>query len=201
MSDRVVDIGPVEQHAPSTSSQPSLACPGQWIRNDTVRYTQQGAAFRVLKIVSPTALAPPTLKSKRVPTSVLRTVKINHRLQKPPSPRAARHTAPHRASGRSCPPPTSSKLRPHMAWSCAADTHNPLEITLQPILTPNHSTNPTQSLCPRPLTTSPITDKCSCGIARSMRLMQTSPTPRLASRDIRSHRSSRYLNHPLPSKP
>jgi hypothetical protein len=84
MSDRPVDIWPVEQHAPSTSSRPSLALPGQWIRSNTRRYTQQGVAFRVLKIVPPTALAPPNLKSKRVPTSRLRTLKNNHRLQNPP---------------------------------------------------------------------------------------------------------------------
>jgi hypothetical protein len=91
MSDKLVDIGLVEQQAPSTSSHPSLAYPGRYIRSDTKRYTQQGAAFRVLKIVHPTALAPPTLKSNRVPTSVLRTDKSNNRLQKPP-PRGRRAT-------------------------------------------------------------------------------------------------------------
>jgi hypothetical protein len=85
MSDRLVDIGLAEQHAPSTSSQPSLAHPRRWIRSDTRRYTQQGAAFRVLKIVPPTALAPPTSKSKHVPASVLRTIKPNSRLQPPPT--------------------------------------------------------------------------------------------------------------------
>jgi hypothetical protein len=94
MSDRLVDIGPVEQQAPSTSSQPSLAHPGQWIRSDTRRYTQQGAARRVLNFVSPTALAPPTLKSDNVPTQEQRTVNINHRLQNPPLHRGG---APHRA--------------------------------------------------------------------------------------------------------
>jgi hypothetical protein len=83
MSDRLVDIGLVELQTPSTSSQPSLAHPSRWIRSDTRRYTQQGAAFRVLKIVRRTALATPTLKSKRVPTSIQRTDKSNHRLQNP----------------------------------------------------------------------------------------------------------------------
>jgi hypothetical protein len=45
-SEKLVDIGPVEQQAPSTSSQPSLAHPSQLIRSDTRRYTQQGAAFQ-----------------------------------------------------------------------------------------------------------------------------------------------------------
>jgi hypothetical protein len=39
LSDRPVDIGPVEQHAPSTCALPSLAHPGQWICSDTRRYT------------------------------------------------------------------------------------------------------------------------------------------------------------------
>jgi hypothetical protein len=129
-SDILVDIGPVEQQTPSTSSQPSLAHPSHWIRSDTRRYTQQGAARRVLNIVSPTALAPPILKSENVPTPVLRTDKSNHRLQNPPSPWAARHTAPHQALGRSCLLPTSSKPRPHLTWSCAANTRNPLENTI-----------------------------------------------------------------------
>jgi hypothetical protein len=94
MSDRLVDIGPVELQAPSTSPQPSLDHPGQWIRSDTRRYTQQGAAHRVLNFVSQIALAPPTLKSENVPTLVLRPVKNNHRLQKPPLPGGG---APHRA--------------------------------------------------------------------------------------------------------
>jgi hypothetical protein len=94
MSDRLVDIRLVEQQTPSTSSQPSLAHPCHWIRSDTIRYTQQGAAFSVLKIVHPTPLAPPILKSIRVPTSVLRTDKSNHRLQKSPLPGGG---APHRA--------------------------------------------------------------------------------------------------------
>jgi hypothetical protein len=142
MSDRLVDIGPVKQQAPSTSSKPSLAHPGQWIRRGTRRYT--GAAFRVLKIVPPTALAPPTLKFKHVPTSVLRTDKNNHRLQSPPSPGAARHTTPHRASGRSRPPSTTTKPKPHQVWSCAANTRHPLrphlKTILQTILSPNHTT-------------------------------------------------------------
>jgi hypothetical protein len=93
-SDKLVDIGPVEQQAPSTSSQSSLAHPGQWIRTDTRRYTQQRAVPRVLNFVSPTDLAPPTLKSENVPTLELRTVQIDHRLQKPPLPSSG---APHRA--------------------------------------------------------------------------------------------------------
>jgi hypothetical protein len=88
MSDTLVDTRPVEQHAPSTSPQPSLAHPGMWIRSDTIRYTQQGAASRVLNFISSRALAPPTLKSEHVPTPVLRPAINNHRLQKPPPPGA-----------------------------------------------------------------------------------------------------------------
>jgi hypothetical protein len=94
MSDILADIGPVEQQAPSTSPHQSLAHPIQWIRSDTRRYTKQGAASRVLNFVSPTALAPPTLKSDTVPTPVLRQVKYYHRLQNPP---LKRDGAPHRA--------------------------------------------------------------------------------------------------------
>jgi hypothetical protein len=131
MNDKLVDIGPVEQHAPSTSSHPSLAHPGQWIRSDTIRCTQQGAAFRSSNYVLPTALAPPTSKSKYIPAIVLRTLTIRHRLQKNPSTGPAHHTAPLRASGRSRPPPTSTKPKSHQTWSCAANTRNPLEPTLQ----------------------------------------------------------------------
>jgi hypothetical protein len=148
MSDRLVDIGLVEEHAPSTSPHPSPTLLGHWIRSDTRRYPQQGAAFRVLKFFPPTALAPSTSKLKRVPTLILRTDRNNHRLQKPLSPGAARHTAPHRASGRSRPPSTTTEPRPHKAWSCAANTRNPLRIqlenilqtTLSPIHTANHNT-------------------------------------------------------------
>jgi hypothetical protein len=147
MTDKLVDMGPVEQHAPSTSSQSCLALPSQWICSDIRRYTQQGAAFRVLNIVPPTALAPPTLKLERVPISVLRTDKNNHRLPNPPSPGAARHTAPHRASGRSLSPSKATKLKPHQARSCAANTCNPprphFEATL-PTHSPNVTTNPPQ---------------------------------------------------------
>jgi hypothetical protein len=132
MSDILVDIGLVEQQAPSTSSHPSLAHPGQWIRSDTRRYTQQGAAFQNSKYVLPTALAPPTSKSRYIPATVLRTLTIRHRLQKPPYTGPAHHTAPLKASGRSRPPPTSTKPRSHQTWSCAANTP-----------TRNHTTNPT----------------------------------------------------------
>jgi hypothetical protein len=94
MSDILVDIGAIEQQAPSTSPQPSLAHSGKWIRSDTRRYTQQGAAPRVLNFISSTALAPPTSKSEHVPTPVLRRAINNHRLQKPPPPGAG---APQRA--------------------------------------------------------------------------------------------------------
>jgi hypothetical protein len=95
LSDILVDIGLVEQHAPSTSSHPSLAHPCQWIRSDTKRYTQQGAAFSVLNFVSPTALAPPTLNSEHVPALVLRMNKNIPRLQENPLlGRGAPHRAP-----------------------------------------------------------------------------------------------------------
>jgi hypothetical protein len=200
VSDIHVDIGPVEQQVPSTSSQPSLALPGRWIRSDTRRYTQQDAAFRVLKIVPPIALAPRTLKSKRVPTSVLRTDKNNHRLQNPPSPGAARHTAPHRASGRSRWPTTTTKPMPHQAWSCAASTRNPLrphlETTLQTCLSPNPTTTPPQSPCLQPLTSHPHTNMCYYGTARRLRVLRTYTTPGAASRVIRSLRSSLCPNQP-----
>jgi hypothetical protein len=130
MSVRLVDIGPVEQHAPSTSSDMSPAHPCQWIRSDTTRYTQQGAASRVSNSFHPTALAPPTLKSKHVHASVLRTYTFRHCLQKTPSPETAHHTAPLRASGRSRPPTTSSKPMPQSAWSCVANTRTPLRIRI-----------------------------------------------------------------------
>jgi hypothetical protein len=57
MRDKFVDIGPIEQHAPYTSSQPSLAHPGQWIRRGTRRYTQQGAAFQNSNYIPPMAPA------------------------------------------------------------------------------------------------------------------------------------------------
>jgi hypothetical protein len=94
LSDRLVDIGPVELQAPSTSPHPSLAHPGQWIRSDTRRYTQQRAAFRVLNFISPTAIAPPTSKSEHVPAIVLRMNNHTPRLQKAPLPGSG---APHRA--------------------------------------------------------------------------------------------------------
>jgi hypothetical protein len=94
LSDRLVDIGLVEQQALSTSSQPSPAHPGQWIRTDNRWYTQQGAAFRVLNFISPTAIAPPTSKSKYVPTVVPRMSNHNPRLQKAPLLGSG---APHRA--------------------------------------------------------------------------------------------------------
>jgi hypothetical protein len=136
MSERMVDIGPVEQHALSTYSHLSLAFQGQRIRSDTRRYTQQDVAFRVLKIVSPTALAPSTLKSKHEPTSLLRTNKINHRLQKPPLPRGG---APHRA------PPS---VRTFTSAVNTLQTHAPSCLVVcrqhtQPTTTPprNHTTN------------------------------------------------------------
>jgi hypothetical protein len=134
MSDRQVITGPVGRRAPITSPHPSLAHHGQWIRSDTRRYTLQGAAFRVLNFVSPTALAPPTSNSKHVPALVLRMNNNNPRLQENPSSGAVRHTAPHRASGLSRPPQTNTKPMSHRAWSCAANTRNPLEIQIETTL-------------------------------------------------------------------
>jgi hypothetical protein len=42
------------------SSPLSYDHPGRWIRRYTRRYTLQGAAFRILNSVPPTASAPPT---------------------------------------------------------------------------------------------------------------------------------------------
>jgi hypothetical protein len=155
MSDILVDIRLVERQAPSTSSQPSLAHPRQWIRSDTRRYTQQGAAFRVLKFVPPTALAQSTSKSTRVPTLVLRKDKIIHRLQAPPSPGASPHCAPQRVRT------FMSAVNNHQTQapsglSCAANTRNPLRIQLEIILlttlSPIHTANHKRSTCRRPLT-------------------------------------------------
>jgi hypothetical protein len=110
-SDRQVDRA-VEILAPSTSPHPSLAHQGQWTRSDTRRYTLKGAAFRDLSFISPTAIAPPTSKSEHVPAIVLRKNIHTHRLQNAPPRAAARHTAPLRASGRSCPPPNPTNLGP-----------------------------------------------------------------------------------------
>jgi hypothetical protein len=55
---KFVDTGPFEQHFPSTSSRPSRAHPGEWIRNLLRRYTLKGATFKYLNIVSPTAYPP-----------------------------------------------------------------------------------------------------------------------------------------------
>jgi hypothetical protein len=84
MSDKHVNTGSVEHFARSTSSQPSYARPGQWIRRQTRRYTQQGATFPNLNHVPPTASVPPTAKSTRVIPTALRHIHIPHRLQKKP---------------------------------------------------------------------------------------------------------------------
>jgi hypothetical protein len=195
-----VDIWPVEQQAPSTSSQPSLAYPCQWIRRGTRRYTQHGAAFQNSNYVPPTALAPPTSKSEYIPTTVLRTLTIRHRLQKTPSTGPANHTAPLRASGRSRPPPTSTKPWSHHTWSCAANTRNPLrpqpETTLQTYLSPSPTTNRPQSTCLQTLTTHPRPDMCYCGIGPRMRPPRTTTTPEL-SRGT----SARSTQHCAPTTP
>jgi hypothetical protein len=91
ISESLVDTGPVEQKAPSSSSQPSLAHPGRGIRSHRRRYTQQGAAFQKSNYVPPTASAPPTSKTHRVQPTVLRNHRSHHRLQNPP-PRVRRTT-------------------------------------------------------------------------------------------------------------
>jgi hypothetical protein len=134
LSARLVDIGLVEQYTPSTSSHPSLAHPGQWIRSDTRRYTQQGAAFQNSNHVLPTALAPPTLKSKYIPATIQRTLTIRYRLQKTPLLGTG---APHRA-------PRSVRM-----FTSDANIHQaqvPLDMVVcrqhtQP--TRDHTTNPT----------------------------------------------------------
>jgi hypothetical protein len=55
MSDKLVGIGPVEQHAPSISFQLSLDHPGQWIRRHNRRYTLKDAMLIILNLVSVTA--------------------------------------------------------------------------------------------------------------------------------------------------
>jgi hypothetical protein len=134
MSDRLVDIRLVEQEAPSTSSHPSLAHPNRWIRSDNIRYTQQGAAFQNSNYVLPTALAPPTSKSKYIPATVLRTLTIRHRLLKPPlHGTGALHRAP-------------QSVRTFTSAANIHQTHVPLDLVVcrqhtQPAR--NHTTNPT----------------------------------------------------------
>jgi hypothetical protein len=128
MSDILVDTGPVEQQAPSTSLPLSYAQPCQWIRRHTGRYKQQGADLKILNHVPPTSSAPPTSKSHRVPPTdpqycAPSTFLIDYK--KTSSKGTARHTAPNRVSGRSRPPPTNRKPKSHLTWSCAAKTRNP----------------------------------------------------------------------------
>jgi hypothetical protein len=181
-----VDIGLVEQQAPSTFSHPSLAHPGQWIRNDTIRYTQQGAAFRVLNFVSPTALAPPTSNSKHVPALVLRT--INH-IPRLPKKTLLRSGAPHRA------PPS---VRTFPSAANIHKTHVPSGMVVcrqhtQSTRNPNRnlSTNPLDSFPyydSRSVNMSsnsnppPLTCKHSCETPRSKRGTWTSATPETNSR-------------------
>jgi hypothetical protein len=141
MSDILVDIvGPVERHAPSTSPHPSLARPGQWIRSDTRRYTQQGAAFRVLNFISPTPIAPPTSKSEHVPAIVLR--KNNHtpRLQKTPLPGSG---APHRAPPSVRTFPSAANIQQTQVPSGMLVCRQHTQPTRKP--TRKHSTNPLDS--------------------------------------------------------
>jgi hypothetical protein len=181
MSDRQVDIGPVEHHAPSTSSQPSPAHPRQWIRRDTKRYTHQGVAFQNSNSVSPTAPALPTSKFNNVPISMVRTLAVRHRLQKNRSTGPAHNIAPHRASGRPHPPPISTKPRSYPTKSCAANTRNlPRPHLSTPRMThvPSHpTTTPIWSICPQTLTSRPRTEWCYCGIGPRMRTLRTNSTP------------------------
>jgi hypothetical protein len=203
-SDILVDIGPVDQHAPSTSSQRRPSHPGQWIRSDTRRYTQQGTAFLNSNSVPPIAPASPTSKPNCVHTSIMRTLRVRHRLQKTRSTGPAHHIAPHRASGRSCPPPTSIKPRSQPTLSCAANTRNPprprLSTPRPTRIPPHHTTNPTWSICPQTLTSRPRTYMCCCGIGARMSTPRTTTTPGAVLRDIHSLRSSLCPNHPQPPK-
>jgi hypothetical protein len=52
MSDTLVETGPTKQQDPSTSSQPSLAHPGQWIRRHTRRQTLKRAILILLNFVT-----------------------------------------------------------------------------------------------------------------------------------------------------
>jgi hypothetical protein len=132
--------------------------------------------------------------------------------KKTPSTGPAHHTAPLRASGRSRPPPTSTKPRSHQTWSCAANTRNPLQTRLsnplqtrlsnpRPTHTPPHpTTNPTWSICLQTLTTHPRTNMCYCGIGPRMRPSRTTTTPGAITRDVRSLHSTLCPNHPQPPK-
>jgi hypothetical protein len=91
------------------------------------QHTQQGAAFQNLNSTPPRDSAPPTSKSHRVPPTIFPNSNIHNRLQIPPPTDTARDPAPHRASGRSCPPPSKTRPKSHRSWSCAANTRNPLQ--------------------------------------------------------------------------
>jgi hypothetical protein len=133
MSDRLVVIGPVGQRAPATSTHPSLAHPGQWIRRHRRRFTQQGATFHNLNSVPETASAP---FHKHIvyytryygpPPSTIAYKNL-------PSTGTAHHIAPFRAPGTSHPTLTRNKSRSHQTLLCAANTRQPLRP--HPLLTP-----------------------------------------------------------------
>jgi hypothetical protein len=182
-----VDIGPVEQHAPSTS--------GKWIRRGTRRYTQQGAAFQNSSYVPRQPSRHPLRNQNTYQPQYNGPSQSAIAYKKPPSTGPAQHTVPLRASGRSRPPPTSTKLGSHQTWSCAANTHNPLETTLQTRLK-----NPTWSIWLQTLTTLPRIDMCYCGIGPRMRPPRTTTTSGAITRDVRSLHSTMYPNHPQPPK-
>jgi hypothetical protein len=55
MIDKLVDTGTAEQHDPATSSPPSFAHPGEWIRRYNIRYTLKGVILIILNLVTLTA--------------------------------------------------------------------------------------------------------------------------------------------------
>jgi hypothetical protein len=120
LSDILVDTGPVKQHAPSTYFPPSHAHPGQWIRSYTRGYTLQGVAFLNSNLF-PRQLPRHHFQIKKIVTQPQYLTDRDYHVNcKKPSTGTAHHVAPHRASGRSCPPPPRS----YRLWSCAANTRN-----------------------------------------------------------------------------
>jgi hypothetical protein len=176
-----VVIWPVAQRAPATSPHPSLAHHGQWIRSHSRRYTQQGAAFRISNSVPPTALAPPTLKSKHVPTSVLRTYKIRHRLQNSPLHGTG---APHRAPPSVRTFASAANIQqtqvPSYMVVCRQHTKSTTTPPLKPTtnsLNKPYTTNLPWSMYLQTLPSPPQTSICSCGIVPHKHTPRTTTTP------------------------
>jgi hypothetical protein len=85
----------------------------------------------------------------------MRTYTIHqHHLKKSPSAGPAHHIAPHGASGRSRPPPKSSKPRSRRTYWCAANARNPPRLHLQPSRLTRFSPSPSSCYNPISITMS-----------------------------------------------